>query len=160
MEQTDELTGRIGHINLYVADLERAVAFYCEVLGMHETQHTPGAAIVFLAYGTSPVDLALQLVPGATPPPPGHSGYDHAGIEFPSRAALACAYQRLLDHGIKLSDAQDHGAMLSLYFADLDGNGLEIYWVCPRERWPYQDGRFRMYSRPYDPAQLLDEADE
>jgi catechol 2,3-dioxygenase len=127
----------VGHVHLRVADLERSLAFYCGVLGFELTsRYGPGAA--FVAAGGYHHHLGLNTWEsrGGTPPPPGHTGLYHVAIRYPTRAALAAAVQRVIDAGIGLQGAADHGVSEAVYLADPDRNGLELYWDRPRDAWP------------------------
>jgi catechol 2,3-dioxygenase len=149
---------RIGHAHLKVADLERAIAFYRDVLGFAVTQRDDAAA--FLSAGGYHHHLALNTWEsrGGTPPPPGHTGLFHIAILYPDRRELARALQRLRDHGVPCL-ALDHGATEAVYLYDPDGNGLELCRDRPRDEWPLENGRLAMYSRPLDPDDLLAELD-
>src|ERR1700737_2096861 len=128
---------RIGHVHLKVADLERALAFYCGVLGFTLTQRFgPGAA--FISAGGYHHHIALNTWEslGGAPPPPGTTGLYHFAILYPSRAALADALRRLIAAGIALDGASDHGVSEALYLRDPDQNGLELAWDRPPEAWP------------------------
>lgn len=147
----------IGHVHLKVADLERAERFYCDVLGFEVTARRPGA--VFLSAGGYHHHLGLNVweSAGGSPPPAGSTGLFHVAILYPTRHALAEALQRVLDHGVRLDGASDHGVSEAIYLHDPDGNGIEIYCDRPREAWPRQDGALVMPTRALDLAALLAE---
>jgi catechol 2,3-dioxygenase len=153
---------RVGHIHLKVADLERAIAFYRDVLGLDVMQRAAGGTFAFLSAGGYHHHVGLNTLDslGGTPPPPGHTGLLHVAFVYPDRKALAQAYKRVADHGIVVR-AFDHGVSEALYFADPDGNGVELYWDCPPERWSYVErGTLNVaMNEPFDPASLLAELD-
>ena len=129
---------RIGHVHLRVADLERATAFYRDLLGFGVTAYGPdfGLQAAFLAAGDYHHHIGLNtwLSEGGTPPPPGHTGLHHLAIVYPDRGELARAVRRLLDRGYPLDGAEDHGGTVSVYLRDPDGNGIELYYDRPRPR--------------------------
>src|SRR6202030_3790775 len=134
---------RIGHVHLKVADLERALAFYRDVLGFEVTQRY-GSQAAFLSAGGYHHHIALNTweSAGGSPPPPGATGLYHLAIVYPTRAALADALRRLIAAGIPLEGASDHGVSESLYLRDPDDNGVELYCDRPKEAWPHApDGR-------------------
>lgn len=149
----------IGHIHLKVADLERAIAFYADVLGFAVTQRY-GRNAAFLSAGGYHHHLGLNTWEslGGSPPPPGTTGLYHAAILYPTRADLAEALRRLLAHGIRLDGASDHGVSEALYLRDPDGNGLELYWDRPRMVWPRDaNGDIAMSTAPLNLESLLAE---
>jgi catechol 2,3-dioxygenase len=152
----------IGHVHLKVADLDRALAFYCDVLGFELQQRLDDEAAFVSAGGYHHhIGLNTWHSKGGSPPPSGTTGLFHLAIRYPTRAALADALRRLGDAGIGLSGASDHGVSEALYLSDPDGNGIELYWDRPRAEWPEpQPGqRVEMYTRPLDLPGLLAEAD-
>lgn len=159
---TPELPMRIGHLNLAVADLDRAVTFYCQALGFSVARRRPGSHLAFLRCGTGQAfDLGLTDAASrnGTPPPSGHTGLDHVALEYPTRDAWITAYRRLLAYGVSIDDAREHGFAESLYFRDPDGNGLEIYWEYPPEQWPQEDTQLGSRNVAFDPQRLLEGAE-
>jgi catechol 2,3-dioxygenase len=152
----------IGHVHLKVADLDRALDFYCGVLGFELTQrYGPGAAFVSAGGYHHHIGLNTWESRGGSPPPPGSTGLYHVAIRYPTRAALGDALRRLVRAGIRLDGASDHGVSEALYLRDPDENGLELYWDRPREAWPRTpDGGIAMTTRPLDVAALLREGSE
>ena len=149
---------RIGHTHLKVADLERSLRFWHDVLGFEVIQRLPGVA--FLAAGDYHHHLGLNTWEsrGGTPPPPGTTGLYHVAILYPDRAALADALRRLIAAGIPLDGAADHGVSEALYLRDPDDNGVELYRDRPREEWPRAaDGSLRMFTAALDLDGLLRE---
>ena len=153
----------IGHVHLKVADVDRSLAFYRDVLGF-EVQQRWGQDAAFVSAGGYHHHIGLNSWEsrGASPPPPGHTGLFHAAIRYPTRAALADALRRLVDARIPLTGASDHGVSIALYLNDPDGNGIELYWDRPEEEWPRPpDGHgVAMFSDPLDVQALLAEAPE
>ena len=150
----------IGHVHLKVADLERALAFYCGVLGFELKQRFDSSA-AFLAAGGYHHHIALNTweSEGGSPPPPGTTGLYHLAIRYPTRAALADALRRLVEARIPLDGAADHGVSEALYLRDPDDNGVELYRDRPREEWPHDAaGGLAMVSLPLDLESLLGEA--
>ena len=148
---------RIGHVHLKVADIERALNFYVNVLGFQLTQRY-GRQAAFVSAGGYHHHIGLNTweSENGSPPPPGATGLYHLAILYPTRAALADALQRLLDNNIPLEGAADHGVSQALYLRDPDGNGVELYWDRPQDQWPRNaDGEINMYTRPLDLAELL-----
>src|SRR4051812_3646689 len=151
---------RIGHVHLKVANLERALAFYRDVLGFEITTRY-GTQAVFLSAGGYHHHIALNTWEslGGAPPPAGSTGLYHVAILYPTRALLANAVRRVLAAGIELDGASDHGVSEAIYLRDPDGNGVELYWDRPREEWPRDGaGGVAMFTRPLDLAGLLGEA--
>ncbi len=149
----------IGHVHLKVSDLDRAVAFYRDVLGFEVTDRF-GRNAVFLSAGGYHHHIGLNTweSQGGSPPPAGTTGLYHAAILYPTRADLADALRRLLAHGVRLDGASDHGVSEALYLRDPDGNGLELYWDRPREQWPRRaDGSVAMFTEVLDLESLLAE---
>ncbi len=152
---------RIGHVHLKVADLERALAFYCDVLGFQVMQRM-GDSAAFLAAGGYHHHIGLNTWEslGGQPPPVGSTGLYHLAILYPTRAALADALRRLVDAGIPLDGAADHGVSEALYLRDPDMNGVELYRDRSEDEWPRtDDGRLAMYTRRLDLRSLLAEAE-
>ena len=150
---------RIGHVHLKVADLDRALSFYRDVLGFELTQRY-GRQAAFLSAGGYHHHIGLNTweSEGGTPPPPGTTGLYHVAIVYPTRAELADALRRLVKAGIPLEGASDHGVSEALYLRDPDGNGVELYWDRPKEQWPRNaDGSLNMFTRPLDLGDLLKE---
>ena len=148
---------RIGHVHLKVADLDRSLAFYRDVLGFQETQRY-GRQAVFLSAGGYHHHIGLNTweSAGGSPPPAGSTGLFHLAILYPSRADLADALRRLVRAGIALEGASDHGVSEALYLRDPDGNGVELYWDRPQEQWPRtKEGEIQMFTRPLDLEGLL-----
>jgi catechol 2,3-dioxygenase len=155
---------RIGHVHLRVADLDRATSFYREVLGFDVTAYgsdfgLPGAA--FLAAGDYHHHIGLNTwqSQGGTPPPKGHTGLHHFAILYPDRRELARAVERLLQRDYPIGGAEDHGATISVYLSDPDGNGIELYYDRPREEWSDSQGNPNIKAEPFDPRDLLVESD-
>ena len=151
---------RIGHVHLKVANLERSLAFYCGILGF-ELMQRMGAEAAFVSAGGYHHHIGLNTWDslGGSPPPPGTTGLFHVGILYPSRAALADALRRLVQAGIRLDGASDHGVSEALYLRDPDENGIELYWDKPPELWPRTDeGELAMFTRPLDLESLEQEA--
>jgi len=151
---------RIGHAHLKVADLDRALAFYCGVLGF-EVKQRYGDQAAFVAAGGYHHHIGLNTWEsrGGSPPAPGTTGLYHVAILYPTRAALADALRRLIAADVPLEGASDHGVSEALYLRDPDGNGIELYWDREPEHWPRgDDGRLAMYVRPLDLEELLREA--
>ena len=148
---------RIGHVHLTVSDLERAVGFYRDVLGFEVTTRYGGDA-VFLSAGGYHHHLGLNTWAGRGAPAPasGTTGLYHFAILFPDRTSLARAVRRVLDQGVHLEGAADHGVSEAIYLRDPDGNGVELYCDRPEAEWPHApDGGLAMYTRPLDLEGLL-----
>jgi catechol 2,3-dioxygenase len=151
---------RIGHVHLKVADLERAIAFYRDVLGFELTQRY-GRQAAFLSAGGYHHHIGLNTwdSSGGSPPPPRATGLYHLAILYPTRAELAKALQRLIKAGIELEGASDHGVSEALYLRDPDGNGVELYWDRPKAQWPRTaNGELNMVTELLDLESLLKEA--
>lgn len=150
---------RIVHVHLKVADLERALAFYCGVLGFEITQRY-GREAAFVSAGGYHHHLGLNTWEsrGNPPPAPGTTGLYHVALLYPTRVALADALRRVLKAEITLEGASDHGVSEALYLRDPDGNGVELYRDRPADRWPRNpDGSLAMFTRPLDLESLLRE---
>lgn len=148
---------RIGHVHLKVADLERAIGFYAGVLGF-ELQQRIGTTAAFLSAGGYHHHIGLNTwhSKGGTPPPAGHTGLYHTAFLYPDRAALADAVQRVMDAGIPIDGAADHGVSEAVYLRDPDGNGVELYRDRPASDWPKDaNGALAMVSAPLNIAALL-----
>ena len=151
----------IGHAHLKVSSLERALAFYCGVLGFNLVARFRDSA-AFVAAGDYHHHLGLNTWEslGAGPPPPQHTGLYHVAIRYPSRRDLAVAVKRVLEAGIALRGASDHGVSVSIYLSDPDGIGLELTWDRPAAEWPRTPSgevELRM-ADPFDLDALLREA--
>jgi len=147
----------VGHIHLRVADLERAIRFYRDVLGFEVTQRM-GTGAAFLGAGGYHHHVGLNTWEsgGGSPPPTGSTGIYHAAFRYPDRAALATAYRRLVELQVPLEGAADHGVSEALYLRDPDGNGVELYHDRPRDDWPRDaGGGLQMYTRALDLDDLL-----
>ena len=148
---------RIGHVHLKVADLQRALDFYCGVLGFELMQRF-GSQAAFISAGGYHHHIGLNTWEsrGGSPPPPGSTGLYHVTILYPSRSALADALRRLLAAGVRLTGASDHGVSEALYLDDPDGNGVELYRDRPQEEWPHdRAGNLAMFTRALDLDELL-----
>ena len=143
---------RIGHVHLKVADLERALKFYCGVLGFELMQRF-GSQAAFISAGGYHHHIGLNTWESkrGSPPPPGTTGLYHVAILYPTRALLADALRRLVAADIELDGAADHGVSEALYLRDPDGNGVELYWDRPQSDWPHTpDGELAMFTRALD----------
>jgi catechol 2,3-dioxygenase len=148
---------RIGHVHLKVADLERALDFYCGVLGF-ELMQRYGTQAAFVSAGGYHHHIGLNTweSKGGSPPAPGTTGLYHVAILYPTRAALADALYRLAEAGIPLQGASDHGVSEALYLSDPDGNGIELYVDRPQDQWPRTpDGELQMVTKRLDLQALL-----
>jgi catechol 2,3-dioxygenase len=151
---------RIGHVHLKVADLDRALAFYRDVLGFSLMQRY-GDQAAFIAAGGYHHHIGLNTWEsrGGRPPAPGTTGLYHTAILYPDRAGLADALRRLVEAGIRLDGASDHGVSEALYLSDPDGNGVELYRDRPEAEWPRNpDGTLSMVTKRLDLQALLAEA--
>ncbi len=149
----------VGHVHLKVSDLDRAIAFYRDVLGF-ELQQRLGNEAAFLSAGGYHHHVGLNTWEsrGGPPPPYGTTGLFHAAFRYPDRKALANALKRLVEHGVPLSGASDHGVSEALYLRDPDQNGIELYHDRPRDQWPRSGDGITMFTAPLDVAALLAEA--
>jgi len=151
---------RIGHVHLKVADLDRALAFYCGVLGF-ELKQRYGREAAFIAAGGYHHHIGLNTweSKGGSPPPRGTTGLYHTAILYPTRAALADALKRLIKAGVALDGASDHGVSEALYLRDPDGNGVELYRDRDESDWPRtKDGALAMDTQRLDLDELLHHA--
>ncbi len=143
---------RVGHVHLRVADIDRALSFYRDVLGFEVTQRY-GTDAVFLSAGGYHHHIGLNTwdSKGGGQPARGTTGLFHLAILYPTRSALADALRRIRIAGITLDGASDHGVSEALYLRDPDGNGVELYWDRPEDTWPRAgDGRLAMFTKPLD----------
>jgi catechol 2,3-dioxygenase len=150
----------IGHVHLTVSDLDRALAFYHDVLGFDVTTRY-GRDAVFLSAGGYHHHIGLNTWAGrgAPAPPRGTTGLYHFAILFPDRATLARAVRRVLEHGVPLEGAADHGVSEAVYLRDPDGNGVELYRDRPATEWPRSpDGQLVMHTLPLDVDALMADA--
>jgi catechol 2,3-dioxygenase len=148
---------RIGHVHLKVADLQRALDFYCGVLGF-EMQQSYGDQAAFISAGGYHHHIGLNTweSKGGKPPPPGSTGLYHTAILYPTKVDLANAFKRVMQAGIEMDGAADHGVSLALYFRDPDQNGIELYWDKPEAEWPRgPDGKLSMVNARIDLNALL-----
>jgi catechol 2,3-dioxygenase len=148
---------RIGHVHLKVADLDRALAFYRDVLGFRVTQRI-GNSAAFLSAGGYHHHIGLNTWESrhGSAPAPGTTGLYHIAIVYPTRAELADALRRLIRAHIPLDGASDHGVSQALYLRDPDGNGVELYWDRPESQWPRTaQGDLAMVTAPLDLEELL-----
>jgi catechol 2,3-dioxygenase len=150
---------RVGHVHLKVADLDRALGFYRDALGLDVTADARPAGIpaAFLAAGDYHHHIGLNTFEsgGGEPPAPGHTGLYHTAFVYPDRRELGRAVQRLLDHGVDIAHASDHGATVSVYLSDPDGNGVELYYDRPRADWFDAEGRPVLKVERLDFRELL-----
>ena len=150
----------IGHVHLKVSDLERSLDFWCGVMGF-ELQHRYGDQAAFISAGGYHHHLGLNTweSKGGSPPPPGTTGLYHVAVRYPDRKTLAGAVKQLIEAGVPIDGASDHGVSEAIYLRDPDQNGVEIYRDRPREEWPRDEGgNETMFTRPLDVGALLAEA--
>ena len=151
---------RIGHVHLKVADLNRALAFWRDLIGL-EVQQRIGNQAVFLSAGGYHHQIALNTweSAGGSPPGPGTTGLYHVALLYPDRPSLARALKALAEAGWPLEGASDHGVSEALYLRDPDGNGVELYCDRDRAEWPRDAaGNLAMFTKRLDVPALLDEA--
>ena len=150
----------IGHVHLKVADLERAIEFYCGILGFELQQRFgPDAALVSAGGYHHHLGLNTWQSKGGSPPPPGTTGLFHTAIRYPDRATLADALRRLIAAGHPIDGATDHGVSEAIYLRDPDENGVELYRDRPEAEWPRTaEGGVSMFNAPFDLEALLEEA--
>lgn len=148
---------RIGHVHLKVADLKRAMAFYCDLLGFElVTMYGDQAAFVSAGGYHHHIGLNTWYSKDAPPAPTRAAGLFHTAILYPTRRDLAVALQRLIDAGYPITGASDHGVSEAIYMNDPDQNGVELYWDRPQEEWPRTaDGAIEVYTRSLDLNKLL-----
>lgn len=159
MDEAIHAQTTIGHVHLKVADIDRAVKFYTEVLGFEVTARM-GSSAAFLSAGGYHHHLGLNTweSAGGRPAPRGSTGLYHFAILLPSRKELARTFKRVLDNGWPIDGAADHGVSEAIYFSDPDGNGIEIYRDRPRAEWPLDaSGALSMFNAPLDLDGLLSE---
>jgi len=152
---------RIGHVHLKVADLPRAIAFYRDAMGF-DLMEQMGNSAAFLSAGGYHHHIGLNTWEsrGGSPPATGTTGLYHFAILYSTRQELARALRRLVDYGVPIDGASDHGVSEAIYLRDPDGNGIEIYRDRPRDEWPRdEDGSFTMITAPLDLRELLHELD-
>lgn len=152
---------RIGHVHLKVANLDRALKFYCDLLGFEITT-TYGEDAAFISAGGYHHHIGLNTwySKNGSPPSISSTGLFHTAILYPSRKDLAAIFQRLQEANYPLTGTADHGVSEALYLMDPDRNGVELYWDRPKEEWPKKaDGSVDMYTRPLDLKGLLKELD-
>lgn len=150
---------QIGHIHLKVADLQRSLDFYCDLLGFEITT-TYGKDAAFISAGGYHHHIGLNVwySKDGKPPKRSNTGLFHTAIRYPERKDLAEILKRLRDHNYSLTGAADHGVSEALYLDDPDKNGVELYWDRPKNKWPkMEDGSHQMYTRPLDLEDLLSE---
>jgi len=150
-------TAQIGHVHLKVSDLDAAIAFYQDVLGF-DLQQRMGNRAAFLGAGGYHHHIGLNTWEslGATPPPAGHTGLYHTAFLFPDRASLGAVIKRVLDAGLQLDGAADHGVSEAVYLRDPDQNGVELYVDRPQSEWPRNaDGSLAMHNARLDVAALV-----
>ena len=150
----------IGHVHLRVADLARATAFYRDVLGFDVMAYgpdlgLPGAAFLSSGGYHHHIGLNTWASEGSTPPPEGHTGLYHFAILYSDRQELGRAVERVVNHDYAIDGAQDHGATVSVYLRDPDGNGIELYFDRPREEWFDPQGNPVLKAEPFDPRELV-----
>ncbi len=152
---------RIGHVHLKVANLDRALKFYCDLLGFElTTTYGPDAAFISAGGYHHHIGLNTWHSKNGSPAPANSTGLFHTAILYPTRKDLAAILHRLLDAGYPLSGAADHGVSEALYLEDPDKNGVELYWDRPKAEWPQKvDGSVEMYTRHLDLSDLLKELD-
>jgi catechol 2,3-dioxygenase len=151
----------IGHVHLKVSDIDRALEFYSGVLGF-EVMLRQGDEAAFISAGGYHHHIGLNTweSKGAGPPPRNTTGLYHTAIRYPDRKTLADALQRVLQAGITIDGASDHGVSEAIYLRDPDQNGVELYRDRPNEEWPRkEDGGFTMTRAPLDLQALLAELD-
>lgn len=159
MKYTIPPATRIGHSHLKVSDLNKALAFYRDILGFEVTQWY-GDSAVFLSAGGYHHHIGLNTwySAGAAPAPQNSCGLFHTAILYSTRKELAAALKQISDANYPLTGAADHGVSEAIYLDDPDGNGVEIYWDKPKDQWPYDaQGKINMYSRQLDLQDLLNE---
>ena len=153
---------KIGHIHLKVADIERALSFYRNLLGFELNQKI-GNQAAFISAGGYHHHIGLNTweSDGGTPPPPGHTGLYHTAILYPNRTELAKALKALLNANYPLQGAADHGVSEAIYLSDPDGNGVELYYDKPKKNWPRKEnGELEMFTKSLDIDDLLSEISE
>ena len=150
----------IGHVHLKVSDIQRALGFYCGVLGF-ELQVMYGTEAAFISAGGYHHHIGLNTweSKGGSPPPPGTTGLFHTAILYPTRADLANALKRVIASGLQLDGASDHGVSEALYLRDPDQNGVELYWDRAKADWPKDaQGKMKMFTARLDLNDLLKQA--
>jgi len=148
---------RVGHVHLKVSNLDRALQFYHNVLGFEITQRI-GDEAAFLSAGGYHHHIGLNTWEslGGSPPPSGSTGLFHLAVLYPTRAELSDALRRVMDAGIRIDGASDHGVSEAIYLRDPDQNGVELYWDRSHEEWPRtSNGELAMFTRPLDLENLL-----
>lgn len=163
MEEKYTIPGntRIGHVHLKVADLDRALYFYRDLLGFELTMMY-GEQAAFISAGGYHHHIGLNTweSKNGSPPPGNSTGLYHTAIVYPERKDLAVIFRRLREAGYPFSGASDHGVSEALYLNDPDGNGVELYWDRPKKDWPKnEDGTITMYTKPLNLQDLLKELD-
>ena len=147
----------VGHIHLKVSDLDRSIAFYRDVLGF-ELMQMMGRSAAFMSAGGYHHHIGLNTWEshGGKPPAAGTTGLFHVAFLYPTRAALAKALRRLIEHKVSLDGAADHGVSEALYLHDPDHNGIELYWDRPKDAWPFDDdGNLEMFTHPLNLDELM-----
>ena len=152
---------RIGHVHLKVADLERSIHFYRDLVGFDLVTRY-GNEAAFLSAGGYHHHLGLNTweSKGASPPASGTTGLYHFAINYPTRKDLAVAFKRLLDNGWSVDGASDHGTHEAIYLHDPDFNGIELAWDRDRSHWPRVGDQLRLVTQPLDFKSLLAELEE
>jgi catechol 2,3-dioxygenase len=153
---------KIGHIHLKVADLDRALSFYKDLLGFEITERY-GTQAVFLSAGGYHHHIGLNTwySKNAQPAPVHSAGLFHTAILYPTRKDLAAIFKRLLHAKYPFTGFADHGVSEALYLNDPDENGVELYWDKPREQWPFdENGELHMYTKELNLESLLAELED
>jgi len=148
---------RIGHVHLKVSNLDKALAFYHELLGFEIIQRY-GSQAVFVSAGGYHHHIGLNTWYSKDAPPARQQGVGlfHTAIVYPTRKDLAVALKRLLDANYPLTGVADHGVSEAIYLNDPDGNGVELYWDRPKEQWPLEsDGSLKMVTEPLNINELV-----
>jgi catechol 2,3-dioxygenase len=159
MSYTIPAATKIGHIHLKVSDIDKALAFYVDILGFEITQRY-GSQAVFISAGDYHHHIGLNTwySKNAQPAPAKSCGLFHTAILYPTRRDLAVVLQRLIDAKYTLTGASDHGVSEAIYLDDPDGNGVELYWDKPKEDWPFDgEGNLQMVTEHLDIPSLLAE---
>jgi catechol 2,3-dioxygenase len=150
---------RIGHVHLKVSNLDKALEFYCTLLGFSLVT-TYGSEAAFLSAGGYHHHIGLNtwFSKDGAPAPARSTGLFHVAVVYPTRKDLACIFKRLVDAGYPIEGASDHGVSEAIYLSDPDHNGIELYWDKPKEEWPHKkDGSLDMYTHQLDLDGLLNE---